>query len=119
MRYRLDKIYTSIGHAIMIAVNPYRTLDIYGEDTKSIYTGKSVEQFDNTEPHLYKMGEISFAAMINLSANQSMIISGESGAGKTESMKYVLEYLANAHQPKEAVASQDDIQNKILCTNPV
>jgi len=92
MRYENDEIYTSIGQAILIAINPYKRLPIYTEAYRDVYLNKSIEKFEKTEPHLYKMGEISFSSMIATKSNQSMIISGESGAGKTESMKYVLTY---------------------------
>ena len=119
MRYENDEIYTSIGQAILIAINPYKRLPIYTEAYRDVYLNKSIEKFEKTEPHLYKMGEISFSSMIATKSNQSMIISGESGAGKTESMKYVLTYQTKAHQIKDASGEVDDIESRILYTNPV
>ena len=119
IRYHNNDIYTSIGQAILIALNPYQKLDIYEAENRANYIGKPVEEFEATEPHLFKMAEISYSAMTMTKTNQSMIISGESGAGKTESTKYILTYLAKAHQVKEEKNSSNDIENKILYTNPV
>ena len=81
---------------------------------------KTTEEFELTRPHLYKMAEISYSSLKTTRTNQSMIISGESGAGKTESTKIILKYIAK-YQLAVATGSGDEssIEDKILYTNPV
>jgi myosin heavy subunit len=83
------KIYTQIGSGILIAINPYKQLAVYGNDTKAQYANQSKEILEGTNPHLYKIAAKAYFAMSQTSSAQSLVITGESGAGKTESMKYI------------------------------
>ncbi|CAG0926234.1 unnamed protein product, partial [Notodromas monacha] len=84
LRYLKDKIYTYVGN-ILVAVNPYNDIqDLYSTQTISRYRGKSLGLLP---PHVFAIADKAFRDMKVLSQSQSMIVSGESGAGKTESTK--------------------------------
>ena len=103
-RFYQDKIYTFIGTPILIAINPYKKLDIYNEKFIKLYREyflklKIDSSLQNTViPHLYYVAEAAYQDMINDKKHQSIIISGESGSGKTESTKIILKYLAVASE---------------------
>ena len=81
---------------ILIAVNPYKALTCYGESEMQAYRGKSIGVLP---PHLYAMADRAFRSMKVDGYSQSIIISGESGSGKTESSKIVMRYLAMCGEP--------------------
>ncbi|KAJ3102617.1 cytochrome c oxidase subunit 1 [Phlyctochytrium planicorne] len=87
-RYASKHIYTYTG-SILVALNPYETLDIYGSNSIKQYTGKRLQ--DNP-PHIYALAEQAIQNIRIHKDNQSVIISGESGAGKSESTKSILAY---------------------------
>lgn len=84
-RYSRDQIYTSIG-SILISVNPYKDLPIYGPE--------SMTKCRNT-PHIYSLAQSVYSNFSSSLMNQSIVISGESGSGKTESARFLLQYLCN------------------------
>jgi len=90
-RYKKDKIYTCAG-TILIAVNPYKELLLYGPDHIDLYQN---HKNGHQEPHVYLLSDSSFTALQHRGINQSVVISGESGAGKTETAKFVLNYLCS------------------------
>ncbi|EGG24237.1 myosin-5b [Cavenderia fasciculata] len=89
-RYNLDQIYTYIGK-ILIAINPYQSLPLYGREMISAYYGK---QLGALSPHVYAVAEDAFKDMRYDGTSQSILVSGESGAGKTETTKFLLQYFA-------------------------
>jgi myosin heavy subunit len=100
-RYARQQIYTSIGSAILLSVNPYQRLNIFNTTTAQKYRKivQSQRQGVNTgpvEPHLFLVAEDSFQDMLTDKKNQSIIITGESGAGKTEATKIILSYMSKA-----------------------
>ncbi|CAF3335776.1 unnamed protein product [Rotaria sp. Silwood2] len=93
-RYKKDLIYTYVAN-ILIAINPYKQLsNLYSIDAIKRYNGKSLGIMP---PHVYAIGDKAYRDMRRVKQSQSIIISGESGAGKTESAKYVLRYLTESY----------------------
>ncbi|CAN6869507.1 unnamed protein product [Brassica oleracea] len=88
VRYSQDVIYSKAG-PVLIAVNPFKNVDIYGDDFISAYQKKAVDA-----PHVYAVAGAAYDEMMSEEKNQSIIISGESGAGKTETAKFAMQYLA-------------------------
>uniref|UniRef100_A0A8C8G4W0 Unconventional myosin-VI n=1 Tax=Oncorhynchus tshawytscha TaxID=74940 RepID=A0A8C8G4W0_ONCTS len=89
VRYSKDKIYTFVAN-ILIAVNPYVDLPkLYAPETIKQYHGRSL---GTLPPHVYAIADKAYRDMRVLKMSQSIIVSGESGAGKTENTKFVLRY---------------------------
>ncbi|KAF7112158.1 hypothetical protein RHSIM_RhsimUnG0258700 [Rhododendron simsii] len=87
-RYSHDMIYSKAG-PVLIAINPFKDVQCYGTDFVTAYKEKL---FDN--PHVYAIADAAYNEMMRDEVNQSIIISGESGAGKTETAKIAMQYLA-------------------------
>ncbi len=67
------------------------------------------------EPHIFATAELAYQSMINFTKNQSIIVSGESGAGKTVSAKYAMRYFANVG----GLSEETQIERKVLASNPI
>ncbi|XP_068434504.1 unconventional myosin-XV [Clinocottus analis] len=89
-RFERELIYTNIG-SILVSVNPYKMYNIYGTDMVLLYKGCALGE---NPPHLFAIANAAYSKMIDAKHNQVIIISGESGSGKTEATKLVLRYLA-------------------------
>ncbi|KAM7495492.1 hypothetical protein LguiB_030101 [Lonicera macranthoides] len=87
-RYSHDIIYTKAG-PVLIAINPFRDLQLCGNEIITAYRQKLLDS-----PHVYAIAETAYSEMMRDDVNQSIIISGESGAGKTETANIALQYLA-------------------------
>ena len=87
LRYDANLIYTYTG-SILVAVNPYRMFDIYGLDYVAQYENQIL---GTLPPHLFAIGASAYSRMATLRENQCVVISGESGAGKTESTKLIMQ----------------------------
>nr|XP_016487607.1 PREDICTED: myosin-2-like isoform X2 [Nicotiana tabacum] len=87
-RYHQDRIYTKAG-PVLIAVNPFKEIQLYGNEHITAYRQKLLD-----DPHIYSVADAAYSQMMEDEINQSIIISGESGSGKTETAKYAIEYLA-------------------------
>ncbi|XP_057961976.1 myosin-1 [Malania oleifera] len=105
-RYNQNMIYTKAG-PVLVAVNPFKNVPLYGNDFIEAYKRKSIES-----PHVYAIADTAIREMIRDEVNQSIIISGESGAGKTETAKIAMQYLA-------ALGGGSGIEYEILKTNPI
>ena len=100
-RHSREQIYTSVGSPILVAVNPFQRLNIYNTTLAQVYRKFALAQraggaTERPEPHLFMVAEDSYQDLMMDGSNQSIIITGESGAGKTEATKIVLAYLARA-----------------------
>ncbi|XP_037750282.1 unconventional myosin-VI isoform X8 [Chelonia mydas] len=110
VRYGKDRIYTYVAN-ILIAVNPYFDIPkLYSLETIKKYQGKSL---GTLPPHVYAIADKAFRDMKVLKMSQSIIVSGESGAGKTENTKFVLRYLT------ESYGTGQDIDDRIVEANPL
>ncbi|KAK9455890.1 P-loop containing nucleoside triphosphate hydrolase protein [Dipodascopsis uninucleata] len=112
-RYMADLIYTYSG-LFLVAVNPYCNLDIYGKDAVAFYRNKSR---DEAPSHIYAVTDLAYRRMLEMHENQSILVTGESGAGKTENTKKVIQYLAavTASTTDSSVA----FEKKIIQANPI
>jgi myosin-5 len=104
-------IYTYCG-IVLVAINPYHLLPIYGVDVIDAYRGQQMGQMD---PHIFAVAEEAYRRMAREGKNQSIIVSGESGAGKTESAKYTMRYFATVG----GAAADTQIEKKVLASNPI
>ncbi|KAI4457701.1 myosin [Holotrichia oblita] len=110
-RYYDNRIYSYVAN-ILIAINPYIEIpEMYTQETIKKYQGKSLGQ---QPPHVFAIADKAFRDMKVLKQSQSIIVSGESGAGKTESTKHLLRYLCYSYG-----SSAGPIEQKILDANPV
>ncbi|XP_037936316.1 unconventional myosin IC isoform X2 [Teleopsis dalmanni] len=111
-RFQENIIYTYIG-PVLISVNPYKNLDIYSENHIKEYRNK---HFFEIPPHIFAITDNAFRSLIEENQGQCVLISGESGSGKTEASKKVLEYIAacSGHQ-----TTVEGVKDKLLKSNPV
>jgi len=111
-RYNKDQIYTYLGNTI-VSVNPYKKTSLYRNETKRYYHTKHPYEI---APHLYSLVEDAYRTMRETGQPQTVIISGESGAGKTESAKKIMEYIAAV---SIGGLVTDNIKQILLESNPV
>lgn len=111
-RFKENLIYTYIGQ-VLISVNPYKNLNIY--------TQEEVNQYRNTHffeapPHIFAVSDMAYRSLTEESRGQCILISGESGSGKTEASKKVLQFIAAVTGHKAQV---ETVKDKLLQSNPV
>lgn len=111
-RFKENVIYTYIG-PVLISVNPYKELDIY--------SAKDVKEYDNKHffevpPHVFAITDTAYRSLKEENQEQCILISGESGSGKTEASKKVLQYIAEVTEHKGDV---ERVKDKLLFSNPV
>merc|ERR1719392_202753 len=117
-RYFSDLIYTYSG-LFCVVVNPYKRLPIYSEKVVNLYRGKKRHE---VPPHVYAIADTAFRSMLQDRDNQSILCTGESGAGKTENTKKVIQYLtqvAGRHNNKTEEKPQGRLENQLLQANPI
>lgn len=119
-RYENEFIYTYVG-PILIAINPYKPLDaVYSETKMTEYYGKTMGMLP---PHVFALADHAYTQLIQGGAldpaNQSIIISGESGAGKTETTKIIMQYLARATSYRKVPNEQapQDVSHHVTAAN--
>ncbi|WCJ24163.1 myosin 2 [Euphorbia peplus] len=114
-RYDINEIYTYTG-GILIAVNPFRRLPhLYDGHMMTQYNGAAMGDMN---PHPFAVADLAYRQMFNEKISQSILVSGESGAGKTESTKMLMRYLAYMGGAK-AVDGERSVEQKVLESNPV
>ncbi|XP_078254605.1 unconventional myosin-Id-like [Rhinoraja longicauda] len=114
LRVRFDKnrIYTYIGE-VVVSVNPYQQIDLYGRDMIEHY--KSRELYERP-PHLYAIADAAYKAMKRRGKDTCIVISGESGSGKTEASKYIMQYIAAITNPSQRL-EVESVKNTLLKSN--
>uniref|UniRef100_A0A7N6BHQ1 Methyl-CpG binding domain protein 3b n=1 Tax=Anabas testudineus TaxID=64144 RepID=A0A7N6BHQ1_ANATE len=106
-----SSIYTYCG-IVLVAINPYDQLPIYGEEVIDAYSGQDMADM---EPHIFSVAEEAYRTMTRQEKNQSIIISGESGSGKTVSAKFTMRYFAVVG----GAAQQTSVEERVLSSNPI
>lgn len=120
-RYMSWFIYTYSG-LFCVAINPYKRLPVYTMKMVHYYRGKNKNE---VPPHLYLVADTAYSCMTRDKENQSMLITGESGAGKTENTKKVIQYfafVAASVNPKKQVVedvNKPSLEDQIISANPV
>ncbi|KAK2503495.1 hypothetical protein MC885_019624 [Smutsia gigantea] len=112
--FEKGRIYTFIGE-VVVSVNPYKSLNIYGRDTIEQYKGRELYE---RPPHLFAIADAAYKAMKRRSKDTCIVISGESGAGKTEASKYIMQYIAAITNPSQR-AEVERVKNMLLKSNCV
>ncbi|XP_056330358.1 myosin Ic, paralog b isoform X1 [Danio aesculapii] len=111
-RFKENLIYTYIG-SVLVSVNPYKDLEIYTKQHMERYRGVN---FYEVSPHIYAVADNAYRSMRTERRDQCILISGESGAGKTEASKKVLQYYAVTCPASEHVQT---VKDRLLQSNPV
>uniref|UniRef100_A0A8C4HSV0 Myosin VAb n=1 Tax=Dicentrarchus labrax TaxID=13489 RepID=A0A8C4HSV0_DICLA len=104
-------IYTYCG-IVLVAINPYERLPIYEPDIINAYSGQNMGDMD---PHIFAVAEEAYKQMARDERNQSIIVSGESGAGKTVSAKYAMRYFATV----SCSSGEANIEERVLASSPI
>ncbi|KAL5702010.1 hypothetical protein ACHQM5_027281 [Ranunculus cassubicifolius] len=113
-RYELNEIYTYTGN-ILIAINPFQRLShLYDLHMMEQYKGAP---FGELSPHVFAVADVAYRAMINEGKSNSILVSGESGAGKTETTKMLMRYLA--YMGGRAATEGRTVEQQVLESNPV
>ncbi|XP_035259192.1 myosin-9-like isoform X1 [Anguilla anguilla] len=121
-RYYSGLIYTYSG-LFCVVINPYKYLPIYSEEIVEMYKGKKRHEMP---PHIYAITDTAYRSMMQDREDQSILCTGESGAGKTENTKKVIQYLAfvaSSHKTKKdqstATLSHGELEKQLLQANPI
>ncbi|KAK6147671.1 hypothetical protein DH2020_018583 [Rehmannia glutinosa] len=113
-RYELNEIYTYTGN-ILIAINPFQRLPhLYDTHMMEQYKGAALGELS---PHVFAIADVAYRAMINDGKSNSILVSGESGAGKTETTKMLMRYLA--HLGGRSGVEGRTVEQQVLESNPV
>ncbi|XP_075995947.1 myosin-7-like [Genypterus blacodes] len=113
-RYSMWMIYTYSG-LFCVTLNPYKWLPVYSADVIAAYKGRRRTE---TPPHIYAIADNAYSDMLQNRENQSMLITGESGAGKTVNTKRVIQYFAIVAALGETVKKQGSLEDQIIEANP-
>ncbi|XP_042285786.1 myosin-9a isoform X2 [Thunnus maccoyii] len=114
-RYYSGLIYTYSG-LFCVVVNPYKYLPIYTEDIVNMYKGKKRHEMP---PHIYAITDTAYRSMMQDREDQSILCTGESGAGKTENTKKVIQYLAHVASSFKSKKDQGELEKQLLQANPI
>lgn len=111
-RFAADNVYTYIGK-VVVSVNPYKKLPLYTDEKIKEYQGMNIYE---VMPHIYAISDDAYRSMRDRNRDQCIIISGESGSGKTEASKIVMQYVAAVCGKGVEV---DKVKEQLLQSNPV
>ncbi|ULT80562.1 hypothetical protein L3Y34_010855 [Caenorhabditis briggsae] len=124
-RYYSSLIYTYSG-LFCVVINPYKKLPIYSEDLIEEFKGKKRHEMP---PHIFAIADTAYRSMLQEREDQSILCTGESGAGKTENTKKVIQYLAHVagatrNKGMSAAVAQNivqkgELENQLLQANPI
>ncbi|KAL7990070.1 hypothetical protein Chor_012736 [Crotalus horridus] len=117
-RYYSGLIYTYSG-LFCVVINPYKNLPIYTEQIVEMYQGKKRHEMP---PHIYAISETAYRSMLQDREDQSILCTGESGAGKTENTKKVIQYLAHvasSHKARKDHNVPGELEHQLLQANPI
>ncbi|XP_072011606.1 myosin-10-like isoform X7 [Engystomops pustulosus] len=117
-RYYSGLIYTYSG-LFCVVINPYKNLPIYTEQIVEMYRGKKRHEMP---PHIYAISETAYRSMLQDREDQSILCTGESGAGKTENTKKVIQYLAHvasSHKGRKEHTAPGELEHQLLQANPI
>ena len=121
-RYEQDQVYTKSG-LVLVAMNPFKIIpSLYSDQSRAFYRTNpdACEDGPGGIPHVFAVAENAFKDMRDNNRNHSIIINGESGAGKTVAAKYILQYYTEeSEKVGNGHVAVDDIEHKILATNPI
>merc|ERR1711963_1089451 len=115
VRFTAKLIYTYSG-LFCIVVNPYKRYPIYTGTVVEMYLGK---RRNEVPPHLWAITETAYRNMLTNAKDQAMLITGESGAGKTENTKKVISYLAMVASSGKKSGKKVSLEDQIVATNPI
>ncbi|XP_022917231.1 myosin heavy chain, muscle isoform X14 [Onthophagus taurus] len=117
-RYYHKLIYTYSG-LFCVAINPYKRFPVYTNRCAKLYRGK---RRNEVPPHIFAISDGAYVAMLTNHQNQSMLITGESGAGKTENTKKVIAYFATvgaSTKKDQQPSGKGTLEDQVVQTNPV
>lgn len=107
--YTQDFIYT-LNDSILIATNPYKKIDIYGDNVIHQYYKK-----ETTKPHPYLIANNAFTHLQHFKRNQTILVSGESGAGKTQTTNYLMKYISRVSN----YTTKNNIEKQLMAPNTI
>eukprot|EP00808_Paulinella_micropora_P008044 g38895.t1 len=107
-RYKRDEIYTGVG-AILLALNPFKALSVFSHSILESY----LQYKEEAPPHVYRAASLAYQQLQENRKDQTFLISGESGAGKTETTKFIMQFFSTA------AGSETGVEQEILHSNPV